>query len=931
MRRKIELYIGGQRADLDDQGLILYNYAFTDLEAPAAVKNSYSKQVTLPGTPANDAIFGHFARPDRRTAPSTATTGTAFNPGKKTPFAIYGETGDVLECGYCRLDSVVRKGRVVSGYKVSLFGGLGEFFANLSYNDNGDKRTLADLAYLESGTGAAETELDFTINLTSISNAWTRLYNYPVADPSTLWDVINFAPCYNGIPDGDFSPDKGVVNASNVGLDTSVEEDDKTYETQQGSTLINLPSAVDEWAAKDLRSYLQRPVISMRAILKAIADPLNNGGYAVDYSAVPGGYYKSIWKTLPMLTSLGSGRKIVGTAVLDNLGLNYPADASENRQAGKLVIDGIIPQGMQTRAAIRIKPILHSATAIPAPALETEWTSAGDGTKGAHLCVYFLQAVAYNGNTPIGGSPVRVISTRTGWDWSQMVEDLGFSAPLPGTGFERAIDNPIDVVSGDNQTATFQNYMDLEVETAFPPTQFKVFLFGFYITTKYDDGQSAAGGETIIEARQPDYISTMNAVATNMMLHASDHVRVDEYGSTLSYESRDGIRSGSRITKALLLQSKYSPAEYLISWAKTFGLVFLCNQKEKKVTIMPRNDFFATEEATLDLSERIDRGKDITIAPMNITTKWYEMRGELAGGAFAQEYKALYGVDYGIQRIDTGYDFDAAAKNIMDGNVFRQAVTKLAHGRYWEVILVNTRFRPSPFLDKGVTYTLWEQATGEAKTFPVPGIPTSATQLMYNADHDYYDVDGSVLRLDLADKDGKPVDGEDILVRYSSGTNYKYFKLTDDTAAMIALNDGKPCWNLGAGTSTGLRLPTFAQLIFGDGADEYNIGKTLNYGTPREVDIPGCYISVNSSLYARYWRSFITDRLDVNTKVMKCRVHFRGLRVGPELLRRFYWYEGALWVLNKITNYSLTTWDPVECEFIQVQDVTNYTEGQITD
>ena len=59
MRRRIELYLGGKLADLDEQGFLLYNYAFTDLERPSTVKNSFSKQVTLPATPRNLAIFGH--------------------------------------------------------------------------------------------------------------------------------------------------------------------------------------------------------------------------------------------------------------------------------------------------------------------------------------------------------------------------------------------------------------------------------------------------------------------------------------------------------------------------------------------------------------------------------------------------------------------------------------------------------------------------------------------------------------------------------------------------------------------------------------------------------------------------------------------------------------------------------------------------------
>ena len=46
MRRKIELYINGNLADLSDQGLVLFNYSLTDLQKPTAVKNGFSKQIT---------------------------------------------------------------------------------------------------------------------------------------------------------------------------------------------------------------------------------------------------------------------------------------------------------------------------------------------------------------------------------------------------------------------------------------------------------------------------------------------------------------------------------------------------------------------------------------------------------------------------------------------------------------------------------------------------------------------------------------------------------------------------------------------------------------------------------------------------------------------------------------------------------------------
>jgi hypothetical protein len=54
-------------------------------------------------------------------------------------------------------------------------------------------------------------------------------------------------------------------------------------------------------------------------------------------------------------------------------------------------------------------------------------------------------------------------------------------------------------------------------------------------------------------------------------------------------------------------------------------------------------------------------------------------------------------------------------------------------------------------------------------------------------------------------------------------------------------------------------------------------------------------------------------------------VDLRGIQVGPDLLRRFYAFDGAVWSLNRIIDYSLTTFGPTKCEFVKVQDITNYT------
>lgn len=919
MRRKIELYIDGSLADLSDQALVLYNYSLTDLQKPSAVKNSFSKQVTLPGTPANDAIFNYIYRPDRLTAAGT------FHAGKKTAFTIYDEKGEILESGYLRLDAVTRKGPLVTGYKCSLFGGLGSFFYSLSYDENGNKKTLADLQYLD----GSPTELDFDITKTAVTNAWSRLYNYPYA-LSSKWDVINFAPAYNGCPDGDFSADKGIVVAGNVGLQTSVTEGDQAYKTNAGNTLVNLPHAVDEWAAKDLRSYLQRPVLSMKAFLAAIANPENNGGYEVDYSTLYS-YYKLIWKTLPTLPSLGSMSQSEGSVTMNAQALVAYHSNSDHDVFN--IYGGSIPTGANCTytGSFRLR---FAASAGGAASLTLHASKQmASGTRNFYLkdVVLFAQVVAYGpDNTMVGGSKVKVFSSLNRESVDYWVEKCGYTPPYAAAEYENALTviDQLNLVEGYYRT---EDFFDFNVEGVqiskmlLNITAYKVLSYTYVTHGSHGRDEShweltsVSGGTSACPVLSASYDTEYQASTAT--------AQVSSGTQTVYYTTPSSLRSGAHITKRMLLSSKYTPAEYLIAFCKQFGIMFVCDKAKKKVTLLSRNDFYDTGAPEIDLTARVDKSKDITIQPLAMKSKWYGLKNELAEGSFAKEYKSIYGVDYGIQRVNTGYDFDTTEVDLMDGTPFRAAASVLQHNKYWVRIYVNGQFRPSPFLDRDVTYTLWGEDDGAAKSFPVPGIPTNATLNMYNINRDYYDVEEVVLRLDLSDAEGKPVDGEDILVYYNGGTTYTGFKVSDDTAAMMALNGGKPCWDLNVGTSDP-RVPTFTRHYQIVSAVEYYIRRGLDFGVPREVDIPDCVFGPYGSCYLRYWKQYLHDLLDKDTKVLKCRVHLDGLQVGPELLRRFFWYEGSVWVLNQIKNYSLTTYDAAECEFVKVKDKENYTNGQ---
>lgn len=914
MRRKISLYIGNQLTDLDDQSFILFNYQMDDLSNPTIVKNSFSQQITLKGTPANNRIFGDYFRVDRRVANTGGQTGVDFNASQKVPFTIYNEMSEILESGYVKLDSISRHRQDIQ-YKITLYGGLGSFFYALSYDDEGNKRSLADLDYLQ--TGSPDTELNFIINAQSIREAWRRLGDDTTAAP--MWDVINFAPAYNGIPEGNFSPDKALVDPTEVGLRASIPDGGVTYKTKSGYALVNLAQAHDEWAVKDLRSYLQRPVFSMKAFWDAICNPANNGGYEVDASVIQDynkfGNYSELWMTLPMISSIGSIKQVSG-----DLSLTMSTSATSGNEVGRFDITGSVPAGTKVIANLHCKMRWNMPSGADSynslsPIASYQY---GRNTQ-SHISAIFIQAVAYGSDDSIvGGSKIKVhaYGSRT---MSAVAAQCGYT-PAWAADYEGLNISEFTKVSA----GVFEIPNEISFQVEAQDVAYYKILVSVYPGTRHEVG----GGTSTTNYTGDGSISTpvMYVDYDTGYTPASTFIAAGTTADSITYTSSESLRSGATITKAMLLSTSRTPAEYMLSFCKIFGLYFTYDNSTKKVTILRRNDLYQDE--TIDLTRRVDLSKGISIQPLVFNAKWYDFMLDGVGGAFYEEYLNVEGIPYGIQRVNTGYDFNADSVNLMESVVFKNAATILARSRYFNYILQGQVFKPSPFLDKGNTYTLWS-LDGNTLETDISCPPDSATLVYYNENPNYkgYDIN-SARKLELRTADQKPLDGSDILVFHEGWNRYDYFKLTDDVPAMDVLNDGVPCWLLGAGrtgTDDALYIPIFQRYNYGNIS---LIEDSLDFGVPHQMDIPGVGIKEGCTIYERGWKRYISDRYDVNTKVMTCRVNFAGMQVNQELLRKFYWYDNSLWVLNAIRNYSLTTFDPVECEFVQVQDKDNYLNGQ---
>lgn len=944
MRRKIELYINGSLADIATDALVLMNYKQTDTNAPAAVFNSWSQSVVLPRTSRNNAILDHIFRADH------VTVAGKFNALARTPFTIYDEQGDILESGYLKLTDFDE-----SQYNATLYGGLGGFLFGLMYNSDGSKRSLADLIYT---SGGDEHEFDFKITRDAVREAWRHLNGLEIhANP---WAYINFAPCYNGLPGNGFNSKRAFCPTAGI---YGVTAADGNYKSRRGHVLVDMVNDVDEWAANDLRSYQQRPVLSFKAIIDAICQAANNGGYTVnldaDFFKNTNPNYEKLWLTLPKIdgiqlpTETGSGTDTVSSPDAGAV----PA-YDETSIFGKAFTGSWVNKGSNAKhnVSVTFKP---SINIYEGSMRITSWEMPVQPSGRRYwriVAMYQLLAYDSDGNI-IGGSKVAAASCKTKcsdgatpmettvtpeafvnkYNNALSTQPNHFTPgwiPEEGDTYEAAMVNGDYFRSNSDYNRTLRDSDDNELTITLTANDIAgmadLRLRTTYLAV-YSNGGSGVPYYQSVVSGIPRYvdIDPDNMADINFLSFMDGQVSYD-------YVVSGTARSGAQMTKALLLGGTQSPAEYLLSYLKMFGLYMTYNPATKAVGIMTRASFY--NGGSVDLTERID----VTTRkskPYALTSRWYEWAAPVSG-RFADYYKDVYNREYGMARINTGFEFDASHNDVLKDCLFKGAAEVLHRNKYFVRVTEDSKAVPSPFLDGG-QYTLWN-ASGEAKQLDVICPDDSASIEYVNQDYPGYDYT-LLPKPEFCDKDSKAIDGADVLLYFDSSLSpgyYSRYTLTDDNGLMTLYNEGTPCWLLGQWTiaankkytinydgeaSEKLYMPRFRRML---SDNSMIVSSSLDMAVPAEIDQPLITAASKKAVYQRMWASYIADKMDADAKVVTCKVDLRGFQVGQDLLRKFYYFDGSVWVLNQIKNYVVGGDDLTECEFIKVKDKTNYTNGQ---
>lgn len=968
MKQDVKLYIADKLVDFSSELSMPFTYQLKNINNPTIIKNPFTKTITIIGTQNNNAIFGSIYNLDREQLfDAEKMVGAYFNPSIRTPFSIY-RNGELIESGYMQLNSVTLKNKIIN-YEITLYGGLGDFFYSLMYNENSEPLTLADLVYgvEDEQTGLpfedSDKEFDFNINKEFVYKCFQ---NVGKDNNNTINDYITFVPSYNGMPEN-FDSDKVLVNTHNnsyISPTTSTTVNNKTYSTYNGYMLAQLPRKYTEWEILDLRSYLQRPAIKMSKIIDACCNPLNNGGYTVeldsDFFNSNNPYYNDAWVALPLLTNLEKEKNNITSA---DGGLYQNTYVGELDNVSKYINTGyIIPLNNFTSAGGVID--YSDAPVGTLTNIEVEFNISFNNNKDYDGDVFLLSKLYDEGEyIPEFGFIAYGAELLASNILVQLIAYDGTTNEILSYGDILCINNVMGDYgyAGDdikNHWSNYQPYTDAnmivkEGNFIFANNQhtfytkdnektFKLTLENISYRSKIRLGLRIEKTKDIKNAfkyRLPitqyfDY-NTEN----NSEFYIDGWITPNITKCTISRDEPDSvIGTNSKITKQFLLKTEKSPADYLLSYCKLFDLHFHKDNGEKTIKIQTRNNFYNGN--IIDWNNKIDYSKDFKIKPICFDKKFYQM-GLEGESYYLTKYKNEYSVEYGQKRINTNYNFNADTSKIYEGNIFQNAVSVIDTSPYYHTFIDKDDRLLAPFCNSNFEYSLFNVNNTNAVettelTYTTPAIVGG---LSWNRSSGY-DSFAKTCFYNLENDEKSLSDISSVLLFYNGqvtptdfdGNSIKY-KLSDDVSEMYTLNNKVPCW-LFSDVLTDVNgkqilqdcitIPQFLRYkIVGN-----QVQASWDFGKPKEMFISNTTYNDDTTIYNQYWDSYYNDQLNINTKEITCYVNLNDEIVNGELLKNFYFFNGCYWLLNKIENYNINNYDTTKCTFIKVNNRAAYTSNR---
>lgn len=93
----------------------------------------------------------------------------------------------------------------------------------------------------------------------------------------------------------------------------------------------------------------------------------------------------------------------------------------------------------------------------------------------------------------------------------------------------------------------------------------------------------------------------------------------------------------------------------------------------------------------------------------------------------------------------------------------------------------------------------------------------------------------------------------------------------------------------------------------------------LSFGMPYYVNLPGGVTYTNNNLINQYWRKYLQEITDKNSKLVRARVYITPADWLKWSFRDLFYFENQYFRLNKINDYQVGEATVTECEFLKIK------------
>lgn len=329
-----------------------------------------------------------------------------------------------------------------------------------------------------------------------------------------------------------------------------------------------------------------------------------------------------------------------------------------------------------------------------------------------------------------------------------------------------------------------------------------------------------------------------------------------------------------QVTLNDLWDNDVQPFDVLLNYCKVHRLRFVVDETTKTISIKP----FASqvsEFSTKDMTDRVDMSKGFDVEPVAFTSHFIRFNTSNADTTNASEYATEYGLKYGEKRLTTQYNFDTSEKTLFDD--YR---TDILYTPYVNSLPVMMSKKRVLYILPSEIYVDAQKENKYADNFGT----------FYYITRGRFDTDDNLTDVAVTD------------ASYAQEYNNKYFYLRISDSGRYS-----------------------EQVAYYLKPNHFYSKELEMLGVPaKNYTYLSTYFSGMKDLYTRKWQNYISERYNVQNKVVTCYVRLSASEFMAFDFKQLWKIGGVCYMVNKIYDYDITSDEPVKVQLVTIQDINGY-------